>query len=171
MVKGIKVKSLHRLVTHQPILLKRDTPIDEIAKKILINPVTHSFYVIDDEARLVGKITLAKLVEHLFGDIILENSFDVFLAIHLSSKKKAGDIMMKPIYVTPEATLKDAFLKMHQNNLLEMPVVDEDMRVLGDLNLIELIAALVEKRERAKGKQYLHMQIDVPFFDIIHPKR
>jgi len=166
MVKGIPIRNFHRIITIQPIIVRKDTPIDEIAKKILTNPRTRSFYVVDDRSRLVGKITLDRLVEQLFGEMILESEFDTFLAMKMSGKKTAGDIMIKPIYVTFDSVLKDAFIKMYHNKLQELPVVDENLHIVGDLSMIELLAALVEKKEKAKGRDYLKTEVEVPFFNV-----
>jgi len=47
--------------------------------------------------------------------------------------------MWPPVYVTKGNKLQEALEKMVQQRMNELPVVDEDGKVIGDLNAFELL--------------------------------
>jgi len=59
--------------------------------------------------------------------------------------KEARDMMVPPIYVKEKNTIKDAFILMMQNDLEEILVVDDDLRVIGDLNMLEILKLWAQK--------------------------
>ena len=50
-------------------------------------------------------------------------------------------------YVKDDETIEKAFNILFQNNAGELPVVDDKLRLIGDLNVIELLV-LWEKKKR-----------------------
>ena len=71
--------------------------------------------------------------------------------------------MIAPIFVKDDDTLKTAFIKMYENDLEELPVVDDNMHLIGNLNLIELLTILIERKEQKANKDYLQLKINRPF--------
>jgi CBS domain-containing protein len=46
--------------------------------------------------------------------------------------------MSKPVALRPESTIADAFRAMHEHRFSGLPVVDDDRRVIGYIDLLEL---------------------------------
>ncbi len=61
--------------------------------------------------------------------------------------------MMEPVWVKPRDTVKDAFQRMHDNELSGLPVVDDLYRVTGYINLLELIALCMENKEKTESAE------------------
>ncbi len=57
----------------------------------------------------------------------------------LSPFGTAADMMQLPVFLTKETELQAALKKMVDNNLYELPVTDEEGRVIGDLNAFEIL--------------------------------
>jgi CBS domain-containing protein len=72
--------------------------------------------------------------------------------------------MISPIYVKDDDTLKTAFVKMYEYDLDELPVVDENLKLLGNIDMLELLTMLIEKKEQKTGKKYLSITSDRPFY-------
>jgi len=104
---------------------------------------------VDKNKKLKGIIVLKTVLKFAFLESIPEpyldfTYFSSFMSIGPKAKK-AGDMMLPPIYVKENDTVKDAFTLMMKNDLEEIPVVDNELRVIGDLNVLELLKVWLKK--------------------------
>ena len=67
--------------------------------------------------------------------------------MRLSCIRTVGDAMIPPVWVKHGETVKNAFKRMHANGLPGLPVVDDRYRVIGYINLLELLAICLQKKE------------------------
>ena len=163
MVETVKIKDMRMLVTPHPAFVSKDATTDEIAKVMIANPRLKSVYVVDDKLQLIGKITLKMLIKQEFMNL-LPGRLSYFGALEFVGKNFAEDIMISPVFIKDEDTLKTAFVKMYENDLNELPVVDEKRRLIGNIDLLELLTMLIEKKEQKAGKEYLSLTSSRPFY-------
>lgn len=130
---------------------------------MIANPLLKSVYVVDDKLKLIGKITLKILVKHEFMDLV-PRDFSYFYNLDFVGKKTAENLMVSPVYVEDNDTLKTAFIKMYENDLDELPVVDEKLKLIGNIDLLELLTILIEKKEQSAGNKYLSLTSNRPFY-------
>ena len=166
MVKNIKIRDMRMLITPHPVFVHKTTSIDDVAKVLISNPRLRSVYVVDNDLKLIGKITLKWLIKSEFKDLI-PAEFAAFKALDFIGNKHAEELMVPPIFVKDDDVLKTAFLKMYNNDLDELPVVDERNRLIGNIDLLELLTILVEKKEQKAGKKYLDVEFYRPFYRFI----
>ena len=162
MVESAKIKDMRMLVSPYSGFVEKNASLDDIAKMMIGNPNLKSIYVIDDEQKLVGRVTLKILIKHEFIDH-LPSSFDYFDALEFIGNKSAEELMVKAFFVKDNDTLKTAFIKMYENDLEELPVVDDNLHLIGNIDLIELLTILIERKERKTNKKYLRLYINRPF--------
>ena len=162
MVETVKIKDMRMLVTPHPAFVSKDASTDEIAKVMIANPQLKSVYVVDDKLQLIGKITLKMLIKQEFMNL-LPSRLSYFGALEFVGKKTAEDIMISSVSVKDEDTLKTAFVKMYEDDLNELPVVDEKRRLIGNIDLLELLMMLIEKKGQKAGKKYLSLTSSRPF--------
>ena len=162
MVGSVKIKDIRMFVTPFPAFAGRKTSTDDIAKMMIASPQLKSIYVVDDELKLVGRITLKKLIKQEFMDLI-PSSLLAFDALEFIGKNNAESLMESPICVNDDDTLKTAFVKMYENDLDELPVVDRNFRLIGDIDMLELLTILIEKKEQKANRNYLHLSTNRPF--------
>ena len=162
MVEEVKIKNMRMLVTPYPAFVEKKASADDIAKMLIASPNLKSIYVVDDKMKLVGRVTLKKLIKHEFMNL-LPNSFEYFDALEFIGNKTAEDLMIPPDYVKDNDTLKTAFVKMYENEFDELPVVDNDLHLIGNIDLIELLTILIEKKEKKANKKYLQLTLNRPF--------
>ena len=141
-MKRIKVSKVRKFITQEASIVHKDAGLMEIAKKIVEDPKTRSVYVVDKDNRLIGIIPVNFLAQYLFYEYIPDEFF-YYKAVKPLEEVRAEDIMIPPVFVREEDTLNIAFEKMAGNDLRELPVVDNDMKIIGDLNILELIIAWV----------------------------
>jgi CBS domain-containing protein len=72
--------------------------------------------------------------------------------------RQAADIMLRPVSVRPDQTVRDAFEIMHKARLNGLPVVNADARVVGYLDQLELLLAWID----ATGRDALLRPTDHP---------
>jgi len=150
-MKRLRVGNIRNLITKEASIVHEDDTLLRVAEEIVRDPKTRTVYVVNDEGKLVGLIPVLELVQYLYSDSIPMEYIMYRFPLALSSEPRAKDIMLPPVYVRDDESLKSAFIKMFKNGLRELPVVDEDMHVIGDLNILELIAAWVEMNRHASG--------------------
>lgn len=139
------MKEVHKLLT-KPSLVNENASLKEVVESITEDPKTRAVYVIDDDKKLKGIIVLKAVLKSAFLESIPEPylSFSSLMSVR-PKIKEARDMMVPPIYVKEKNTIKDAFILMMQNDLEEIPVVDDDLRVIGDLNMLELLKLWAQK--------------------------
>lgn len=162
MVESVKIKDMRMLVTPYSGFVNKQASLNDIAKMFIADPSLKSVYVVDDKQKLVGRVTLKTLIKHEFINLI-PSSFEYFDALEFIGNKSAQELMTAPVYVKDDDTLKTAFVKMYENDLEELPVVDDDLRLIGNIDLIELLTILIEKKEQKANKNYLRLSINRPF--------
>lgn len=123
----------------EPSVIAQDASIREVIDAMLKNPITRKVYVVDGEGKLVGMVTSAtilRLIGYRVGVRTGTLSFYKFLRDTL--KEEVKSVMEAPVFVRPKNKLTEALLKMLDENMIDIPVVDENMKLLGELNSLEL---------------------------------
>ncbi len=148
-MKKITVKSIRTLITQEASVVHEDDSLLTVAREIIRDPKTRSVYVVNSKDKLVGIIPVIELVQYIYFDMIPQDYITYRFPLLLSGETLAKDIMLPPVYVKDDESLKSALIKMFKNNLKEIPVVDEELHVIGDLNILELIKVWVELNSNA----------------------
>ena len=104
-----------------------------------------------------------KLIRQEFSDL-LPNNFEYFGTLDFVGRNTAYDMLERLVYVKEDDTLKTAFLKMYENELDELPVVDNNLKLIGNIDLLELLTILIEKKDQKSGKKFLTITINRPFY-------
>lgn len=132
----------------EPVMVRPDTPIEEVARVMLGNPRVSVACVVNEEGRLLGLVEQSTLADDLFFRIMPEEfmseATDLEAVMRFAQKsglRTAADAMVKPAWVKESETVKDAFKRMHDLKLPGLPVVDDRYRMVGYLSLSELMAA------------------------------
>lgn len=134
------------LLNLEPVRVLNTSPLDQVASAFQERPHVHVASVVNDEGRLVGLLSLRTLADALFFHFMPEEflmeSISLDLAKEYAQKSRlrtAGDAMQQPVWIKKNETVKDAFKRMHENQLPGLPVVDDRYHVIGYINLIELL--------------------------------
>jgi len=142
-MKKIKVKKVRRLITIKPTLVRENATLHQVAKDLISDPKTRAVYVVDEERRLKGIITLESIMKYAFRHHLGVES--IHPPVKFLTAERAEEIMIPPVYAKEEDTLEETLGKMLRHELEELPVVDEDLKVIGDLNMLEILSIWEEK--------------------------
>jgi CBS domain-containing protein len=149
------------LVGISACIVKEDDDLLQVTESMAANLGTHTAAVVDEQGRLVGVIPIHLLLAELFLHVAPEEflvGMRAFANIEefgkISRAQTAGELMQSPVYLTTEDSARDAFVRMHENKLDSLPVVDAEMRVVACLSRLQLVRLWLHKhREWAKGSK------------------
>jgi len=158
-LRDTPVEEVVAVLNLEPTIVNTDTPLDDIAQKMLSHPNVHVACVVAEDDRLVGLLRLRALADDIFFHILPEEFLselsDLDKAMEYANRshmRTAADAMQDPIWVKNGETVKDAFKRMHDNNLTGLPVVNDLYHVVGYINLLELLATCMKKEDEMSGK-------------------
>jgi CBS domain-containing protein len=146
-------------VLHIEAVIARGTDsLRTVAEAAVENTGCRVIAVVDDDVRLIGVIPVRALVNDIFLKIVPEEFLGEILDLEGALKyaehigaRTARDIMLPPISVRPDETVRDAFERMHAAKLNGVPITDADGRVVGYVDQLELLLVWV----RASGRDAL----------------
>lgn len=145
-----------RMLTAEAVLVHRQDSLDAIAQRAVANPICRVLSVVDDEERLVGLIPIRVLVNDIFLKIVPEEFLseiaDLEAAMRYASHiavRTAAEIMVEPVSVRPTETVRTAFERMHHSRMNGLPICDAEGRVIGYLDMLELLLVWIRSTGRA----------------------
>lgn len=125
-------------------LINENADIKEVVDVMISFEQRRIIYVVDDEKKLAGLISLGILARHVFSPSHEPQIHPRFL-INMITAETAKDIMKRKTVVATENERVGMVLKrMISTNVHEMPVVDDGKRVVADITLIDLLRFLIK---------------------------
>ncbi len=144
---GKQVRELMKTVFDK---VSEDETIYEAVKKIAASEKTTIACVVDREGKLKGLLTPRDILEALevrdFG-FVRGRFFAGPEVLHLLTSKYAKDIMSAPIGIGANDGVEEAINTMLDHGFYELPVVDKDMKVTGEINYFDIIISTLEERK------------------------
>lgn len=139
---NMKVSDIRHLLVEDAATVKHTDSVEELLKKVVEEPRTRHVYVVDDAGKLLGSVRMNTIVQYLFpfASVVSHASTypqNEFLAFRT---QKVTDLMKPdPFYVKEDDTLSHMALILIQEKINELPVVDVDQKVIGQVNMYEAI--------------------------------
>jgi len=136
------VRDAFRLVVTDPIIVTRQMNLHDVVDRVLADPRTRSAYVVDDRRRLLGMIGLEQMLTAIESSLSL---FDKERPSVIRGGKRGvlpfsvEEYMVNPVTVYQDDKLITALRKMIDNSMEDLPVVDDDGVLLGELNGFEIL--------------------------------
>ena len=142
----------------QPCVVEEAADLVRICVQLSGVPGVDVVAVVDDARRLRGIIPVRLLLDELFLHVAPEDFLADLRAKEgveefgkLSRARSARDLMQPAVYVTMEDNVREAFSRMHEQRLGSLPIVDEEMRIVGYLSRLQLIRLWLQKHRREPG--------------------
>jgi CBS-domain-containing membrane protein len=142
-------------------VVKEEDDLLQVAESMAASLGTHTAAVVDEQGCLVGVIPMHLLLAELYLHVAPEEFLVGMRAFEnieefgkISRARTAKELMQSPIYLTTEDSARNAFIRMHENKLDSLPVVDKEMRVVACLSRLQLVRLWLHKhQEWAKGSK------------------
>ncbi len=125
----------------EPATVRSDANLRDAVMAIIKDSETRKVYVVDDQGKLVGTITLETLMRHAAYRMgIRETGMTSFLRMLAEmSNDKASSIMAKPVRVLENELLTNVTKLMVENHLNDLPVVDNQNKLVQELNGLDIL--------------------------------
>jgi len=148
------VRDAFRLIVTEPIIVTRGMGLRDVVDKVLEDPRTRSAYVVDSKHRVIGMIALKEMLEAIEGSLSLFEN--VRPPARLRPRRKVTPFsveahMFKPVTVMEDDRIIDALEKMIEHGQEDLPVVDENGVLIGELNGFEILllgSEVMRRQER-----------------------
>ncbi len=145
------ISEADQLLTMEPVVVDVADSLHRIAEQAVRNTACRVIAVVEQGQHLVGVIPVRALVNDIFLKIVPEEflaeitDFEAVLkyAKHLGART-ARDVMLEPVSVRRDETVRDAFERMHGSKLNGLPIIDADGRVTGYVDQLELLLVWVQ---------------------------
>jgi CBS domain-containing protein len=145
-----------RLLSMTPIVVHEGDSLQDAAEQAVQNAGCRVIAVVDPDGVLVGVLPVRVLVNDIFLKIVPEEflgeieDYEAVLkyAGHIGARV-CREVMSEPVSVQLGDSVRDAFRRMHAAKLNGVPITDEENRVVGYVDQLELLLVWV----RASGRE------------------
>lgn len=128
-VNDRQVKEMAPYETH--LVVSKDHTIVEMVKQITEHPEKHHLCVVDEEGKLQGLINRKKIFQVAFTHHV-SGSIGVSRLFKLITSESADDLLIRDVFTASEDDRIEKVIKtMIEHELVEVPVVDRDEKVMG----------------------------------------
>jgi CBS domain-containing protein len=151
-LEGLRVKDLLHHVRIEPDIIHRDASTEALLQKMMANPRTRHVYVVDDEGKLCGSVRMNTVVEYLFPYTSARAASSEWLpgALAKFGRTNLSDLMNdQPRWVTAKTPLAEMAEILMREKINELPVVDEERRVVGQVSVFDVIATHLGEKRRS----------------------
>lgn len=141
-IEEIRVRDILREQRQgEPATVTEDDRLRKAVDAMIENPETRKAYVLNGEGKLIGTITLETLMRHVgycFG--VRKPGITSFLKMLAEiSDDRVGEAMTKSVKVLEDEMLTNVTKLMVENHLNDLPVVDDEDRLVGELNGLDIL--------------------------------
>jgi len=140
-------KNVRDFISSKFVKVAEEDQLSQVVVKTATGKKTMLACVLDKEGKLKGIITpkeLLRAVEIREFGTIRRPFFEGPEILHILSSKYAKDIMSPPVSAKPEDSVDKAIDIMLDKGFYEVPVVDEQGRMLGVINYFSIITSSAE---------------------------
>jgi len=139
-----RVEDVCRLIASKPAIVPEDMPIEEVLNEFVNDPKRRIVCVVDSEQKLVGLISLTELLIYIgvhAGEAV--KSFTHLTPYEAGLRYMMGNqakhVMREAISVKSDDKLLDALNMMERTGLEELPVVNDEGMIIGEIHGLEIL--------------------------------
>ncbi|MCB2180393.1 MAG: CBS domain-containing protein [Desulfobulbaceae bacterium] len=131
-------------------LINATSSVAEVIDAFITSCHSRLLYVVDDQNKLQGVISLGHLARHIFFHYH-DHHVDTRHLISMAVSETAGDLMQrKPLYAELAENVEDVLQRMISHNVKEIPIVDTDHKVKADLTMVDIL----KQHKARKGSEF-----------------
>lgn len=135
------VSDARHIHTQKPVTVEADASVTSILEAGIAERHCNNVYVVDSQNTLLGMIKTKDILKRLFPVISLANGISGGIdSIPIFNATAAREIMMPALSVTESTSLGKVASIFIRENILELPVVDDNKKIIGHIDASEIIA-------------------------------
>jgi len=145
--KNMNVAEVRRHPGAEPHTLAAQTPLEDLRRQLAGDPWRGRMYVLDRDRRVVGTIDPERLAAWLFPLEAAMAGRDEVVPLRLEriGANCVADVMNSPPTCMHDSTpVQDVVAVMISEHAVEAPVVDDAGRLIGQVDLAQVLSACME---------------------------
>ncbi|MDD5597271.1 MAG: CBS domain-containing protein [Victivallaceae bacterium] len=147
-LSGYCVSDVRLIHTRLPVTIRANEPMSSIFKAGISGKRCRNIYVVTDNNTLLGVIRIKDMLRKLFPVTSLSGEVGAILGnLSALTADTAGKLMTTALCVTDSCPLNKVSSILIREGLLELPVVDESKRIIGEVDASEIIAFSLTRNE------------------------
>jgi CBS-domain-containing membrane protein len=139
-LSGHNVSEVRHLHTHTPVTIQADASIASILEAAVSKKHCNNVYVVDSNNTLMGMVKPKDILKELFPITSLASGIKKLNDIPVFNAAKAKDIMTPALSVKESTSLSQIVSILLKEDILELPVVNDENKVIGQVDASEIIA-------------------------------
>lgn len=151
LLDALRVGDVWELVVENPTTIGADATLARLLETMVEDVRTRHVYVVDGERRLLGVVRMTAVTKLLFPLQALGVRMSEPQLFHLVNfgGRTVGDVMNKnPRTVRRDTKLQEMARILMEENITELPVIDAEKRLVGQVNMYEIIKAYLSVRSQ-----------------------
>jgi len=145
---NMKVRDVRHLLVKDPVIVSPDQTVEELLAMMNKDTRTRYAYVVDKKGCLIGSVCMSAVAKYLFPfEAVVDSSTELSVGKYAYFEAKTvGDIMDdSPRFVKEATSLSGMANILVHEKINELPVVDDQMRIVGQLSLYEIATAYLKE--------------------------
>jgi CBS domain-containing protein len=137
----LRVEDVFEILTGKPAVIKEDTILKDVVESIIQSSTSRKVYVVDDSGILLGVITIETLLRQVGYKVGVRETGIISFFKFLTGvfKDNVSEFMDKPVKIYKSDKLLEAMQLMVEHHLNDLPIVDDEDRIIGELHSIEIL--------------------------------
>jgi CBS domain-containing protein len=126
---------------------KREVPcvpehsdISEVIQVLVRFPHTRLVYVVDEEQRLRGTITVGSLLRHIFPYHYEARIHPRGILRNITAARAEHIMDRENVFALPDETVDMVLKRMARTGVKEMAVIDSNGAIIGDITAVDLLS-------------------------------
>lgn len=147
------LRDLPGLLAEAGPALTFEAPISLVVETLLADPGRRAIHVVDAERRLLGTVSWRSVLRATNARLgVREAGLGSLVRLFRDLlPATAGEIMRPATAVRHDETLRDALLKMERHHENDIPVVDGEERLVGEVRAARVMALALETFRASEG--------------------
>jgi CBS domain-containing protein len=145
---GDRISAVVAGMKERPLpVIHADAHVDEAIQAMIRSPHSRLVYVVDEEQRVLGTISLGQLIRHALPES-REPQIHARSLLGMIAHETAGHIMQpRPVCAREDEAVDDVLRRLIDANLKEFPVIDAQDRIIADLTVVDLLDFLMHEED------------------------
>lgn len=150
----LRVEDISSLYDIEPSTVSMGDPVWKMVAALIVRPRGRNVYVVDTEGKLVGTISFRDIIRITNARLGARRKGVVGLVKYLRDifREDVDSLMRDPITVNPYTNLLEALQKIEELKMNDMPIVDDDNKLVGELSGMEILRFAYEDIKRGDEK-------------------
>jgi CBS domain-containing protein len=140
-IEDLRVKDIYNCYDVEPSIVTKGDPVWKMVAALITRPSGRNVYVTDTDGKLIGIISFRDILRVTNARLGARRAGVVGFVKYLGDllREDIDKLMRDPVTVKQDTELLEALKKMEEVKMNDMPVVDDDYKIVGELSGMEIL--------------------------------